>query len=60
MAFTDLAGRYALAALTMAAGVTLCLVGVLATNGGPLVPIGAAILGAGAGSRIPDMPGNRF
>lgn len=60
MAFTDLAGRYAILALGVLAGTALCIVGVLAPGGSALVPIGAAVLGAGMGSRIPDMPGNRF
>lgn len=60
MAFSELAGRYGIMALGVIAGTALCIVGVIVPGGQVLVPIGAAVLGAGVGARIPDGPGNRF
>lgn len=60
MAFSDVAGRYAIMALGILAGTAICIVGAVTPGAQALVPIGAAVLGVGVGSRIPDTAGNRF
>jgi hypothetical protein len=52
--------RYALAALGIAAGTLLCILAFTLPDAKELLPVGTALLGVGAGSRLPSMPGNRF